>query len=191
MQGRRPVLQRLGLQYNLPNILFGPGWNAGKLRMSEAFPEPSGVRRTPPEIGGSGLNSGRLAAVIGARACRLHVKLSPSSVAVVVSNGKKALEFYHGKLGLDVLANEDHWLVVGRKKGGLALHLCAYGRPTPKSEKGNTGILLHTDKPMMQTYRELRKKGVKFSHPPQKVPWGWKCLLLDPDGNELWLAEED
>ena len=30
------------------------------------------------------------------------MKLSPYSVAVVVSDRKKALDFYHGKLGLDV-----------------------------------------------------------------------------------------
>ena len=114
--------------------------------------------------------------------------LSPYSVAVVVSNGKKALAFYHGKLGLDILANEDHWIVVGRKKGGMALPLCSYGKPTPKSEKGNTGILVLTNEPMEKTYQKLKKKGVKFSVPPKKMEWGWVCRFLDPDGNELWLG---
>ena len=116
------------------------------------------------------------------------MKLAPYSVAVVVSSRKKALAFYTKTLGLDVLEDDgEHWAVVGRKKGGLAIHLCEYGKPTPKSEKGNTGILFNSDKPMTQTYRELRKKGVKFSVPPMKVPWGWKCIFLDPDGNEIWL----
>ena len=117
--------------------------------------------------------------------------LSPSSVAVVVSNGKKALAFYHGKLGLDILANDDHWILVGRKKGGMALHLCAYGKPTPKSEKGNTGIMLLTNEPMETAYRKLKKKGVKFSVPPKKMEWGWLCRFLDPDGNEIWLAPSE
>ena len=116
------------------------------------------------------------------------MKLSPYSVALAVSNRKKALAFYTKKLGLDVLAEDDHWTVVGRKKGGLAIHLCEYGKPTPKSEKGNTGILFYTDGPMEKTYQELKKRGVKFSVPPEKVEWGWHCRFLDPDGNEIWLA---
>lgn len=120
------------------------------------------------------------------------MKLAPASVAVVVSNGKKALNFYTKKLGFKVIANDgDHWIVVGAKRGGMALHLCSYGKSTPKSEKGNTGIMVLTDKPIEQTYRELSKRGVKFSVPPQKVPWGWKCMFLDPDGNELWLAHPE
>jgi predicted enzyme related to lactoylglutathione lyase len=119
------------------------------------------------------------------------MKLSPYSVAVVVSNGKKALAFYTRKLGLDVLADEDHWRVVGRKKGGLAIHLCEYGKPTPKSEKGNTGILILTNESMEKTYQKLKKKGVKFSVPPKKEEWGWNCHFLDPDGNEFWLGPAD
>ena len=119
------------------------------------------------------------------------MKLSPRSVAVVVSNGKKALAFYTDKLGLDIIANEGHWRVVGRKKGGLAIHLCEYGKPTPKSEKGNTGILFQTDDSMMKTYQKLKRKGVKFSVPPKKEEWGWHCRLLDPDGNEIWLGASD
>ncbi|MGA7846090.1 MAG: VOC family protein [Thermoplasmata archaeon] len=116
------------------------------------------------------------------------MKLSPYSVAVVVSNRKKALDFYHGKLGLDVLVNMEHWVIVGRKKkGGLAIHLCEYGKPTPKAEKGNTGIMFRTDESMEKTYQRLKKKGVKFSVPPKKEEWGWHCRILDPDGNEIWL----
>ncbi len=119
------------------------------------------------------------------------MKLSPYSVAVAVSNGKRALAFYHGKLGLDVLANQDHWVVVGRKRGGLAIHLCEFGKPTPKSEKGNTGILFLTDESMERTYQKLKRKGVKFSVPPKKVDWGWVCKFLDPDGNEIWLGPKE
>lgn len=116
------------------------------------------------------------------------VKLSPYSVGVAVSNRKRALAFYQGKLGLDILEDGEHWLVVGRKSGGLAIHLCEFGKPTPKYEKGNTGILLYTDEPMETTYRRLRAKGVKFTFPPKQEPWGWKAMFRDPDGNELWLA---
>jgi predicted enzyme related to lactoylglutathione lyase len=127
-----------------------------------------------------------------AKGSRSGVTLSPYSVAVVVSNGKRAVRYYTQKLRLDLLENAGHWRVVGRKrKGGLAIHLCEYGGPTPKAEKGNTGILLLTDEPMEATYRKLRKKGVKFSIPPKQVEWGWQCQIRDPDGNELWIAPTD
>ena len=119
------------------------------------------------------------------------MKLKPYSVAVVVSNAKKSLAFYTKKLGLDVLAKGDHWTVVGRKKGGLAMHLCEYGKPTPKAEKGNTGILLFTDETMAKTYQRLKRRGVKFSVPPKKEEWGWHCMIKDPDGNELWIMPND
>jgi len=115
------------------------------------------------------------------------MKLSPYSVAIVVSNRKRAVAFYHGKLGLDLLEDGDHWTVVGRKKGGLAIHLCEFGKPTPKSEKGNTGILFFTDEPMEKSYQKLKRKGVKFAIPPKKEEWGWTCRFSDPDGNEIWL----
>jgi len=119
------------------------------------------------------------------------VKLSPYSVAVVVSNRKKALAFYHEKLGLDIIAKQSHWTLVGRKKSGLILHLCEYGKATPKSEKGNTGILFYTNEPLEKVYKGLKKKGVKFSRPPTKTEWGSFAMLTDPDGNEIWIMPSE
>ena len=115
------------------------------------------------------------------------MKLSPYSVAVVVSNRKRALAFYHGKLGLDVIAKMSHWTLVGRKKGGLIIHLCEYGKATPKSEKGNTGILLYTKESLDSVYKALTKKGVKFSTPPKETEWGAYAQIADPDGNVIWI----
>ncbi|MDE1837718.1 MAG: VOC family protein [Euryarchaeota archaeon] len=118
------------------------------------------------------------------------LKLKPYSVAVVVKDRKRSLRWYHEKLGLDILADHEHWAVVGSKKQGVALHLCAVREFDPRGrlEKGNTGILLRTDRDIERTYRELRKRGVKFSLPPTKEDWGWACTLVDPDGNEIRLA---
>jgi catechol 2,3-dioxygenase-like lactoylglutathione lyase family enzyme len=121
------------------------------------------------------------------------MKLGPSSVAVVVSDTKKAVSWYTKKLGLDVIDNEGHWAVVGDAKRGIGLHLCQSVGPrgTPKIEKGNTGILIYTDGEMMATYRMLKRRGVKFPHPPEKTEWGWFCMFADPDGNEFWLAPRE
>jgi catechol 2,3-dioxygenase-like lactoylglutathione lyase family enzyme len=117
------------------------------------------------------------------------MKLQPSSVAVLVSDTKKALAWYTKKLGLDVLEKGDHWVVVGDKRRGVGLHLCQSVGPKGKVrlEKGNTGILLLTDGDLMASYRQLKRRGVRFPHPPKKTEWGWFCMFADPDGNEFWL----
>lgn len=118
------------------------------------------------------------------------MKIKPVSVAVVVSDRKKAIKWYTQKLGLDLLADDDHWAVVGSRKGGTQLHLCAVHEYDPKAklEKGNTGIMLRVDGKMMPAAGALKKRGVKFGVTPKKMQWGWYCSVLDPDGNELWLV---
>jgi lactoylglutathione lyase len=117
------------------------------------------------------------------------MKLSPISTAVLVSDKKKALRWYHQKLGLGVIDNDDHWVVVGDKKTGAQLHLCELRsrKGKPKLEPGNTGILFVTDGDMIKTYQTLRRRGVRFPNPPKKTEWGWFCMFADPDGNQFWL----
>jgi catechol 2,3-dioxygenase-like lactoylglutathione lyase family enzyme len=117
------------------------------------------------------------------------MKLSPSSVAVLVSDKKKAVQWYTKKLGLDLIDDGDHWAVVGDKKRGIGLHLCQMtgARGKPKLEKGNTGILILTDGELLPTYRAMKRRGIRFPHPPTKTEWGWFCMFADPDGNEFWL----
>ena len=118
------------------------------------------------------------------------MKLQPVSVAVVVSNRKKAVQWYRKKLGLDILDQEDHWVTVGSKRRGIRLHLCQTTEFDPKGklEPGNSGILFQVDADIEEAYRWMKRRGVKFSHPPQKMEWGWFCAFLDPDGNEFWLV---
>ena len=114
------------------------------------------------------------------------------SVAVAVSDRKKAARWYTKTLGFRVFDDDpEHWTTVGDRSGKFLLHLCEVGgkpgtRP-PRSEVGNTGILLVTDPPFARACAALKKKGVRFSMPPKKMPWGWVAKILDPDGNEFWL----
>jgi len=113
------------------------------------------------------------------------------SVAVAVSDRKKAAKWYARVLGFRVLDDEpEHWTTVGDRSGKFRLHLCEVGgRPgkrPPRREVGNTGILLVTTDPFQRTCARLTRKGVRFSMPPRKMPWGWVAKFLDPDGNEFW-----
>ncbi len=111
------------------------------------------------------------------------MKLSPLTAAVVVKDLKAARKFYTQKLGLKVLDDMDHWLTVGADEKGMRLHLCEM-KPL---EKGNTGILFSVDEKTDKAYAALKKKGVKFTKPPKRQPWGWECVFQDPDGNEFLL----
>ena len=113
-------------------------------------------------------------------------------MAVAVSDRAKAAKWYVDTLGFRVFDDDpEHWTTVGERSGKFRLHLCEVGgRPgknPPKSEVGNTGILLLTNEPFLRTCARLKKRRVRFSMPPKKLPWGWLAKFLDPDGNEFWL----
>jgi catechol 2,3-dioxygenase-like lactoylglutathione lyase family enzyme len=113
------------------------------------------------------------------------------SVAVVVSDRKKAVKWYTETLGLDRLVDSDHWQTVGTK-GNAALHLCQVSEFDAKAplEPGNSGIALALPGDFVKSCAALEARGVKFSSPPTKYDWGWGASILDPDGNELYLAPE-
>ena len=113
-----------------------------------------------------------------------------SSVAIVVSDRKKAVRWYTEALGLDHVADDDHWQAVGTKDRPGLLHLCQVTEYDPKGalEPGNTGICLHLSGDFVKSCASLEARGVKFSTPPTKFDWGWGASVVDPDGNEIYLS---
>ncbi len=116
-----------------------------------------------------------------------------SSVAVVVSDRQNAVKWYTEKLGLDHLADEDHWQTVGSKGRPGVLHLCQVTEYDPKGtmEPGNSGIALHLPGDFQKACAALKARGVAFSTPPTKFDWGWGASVVDPDGNEIYLSPGD
>ncbi len=113
------------------------------------------------------------------------------SVAIAVTDRKKAAKWYRRTLGFRVVDDDpEHWTTVAGPRSRFRLHLCEVGgrgKKPPKSEVGNTGILLATDAPFVRECARLKRAGVRFSLPPKEFPWGWVAKFLDPDGNEFWL----
>lgn len=107
------------------------------------------------------------------------------SVAVVVSDGRKAAKWYEDKLGFEIRDDEGHWITVAPKGSGLLLHLCE----GDELEPGNTGFGFYV-KDAKREEEALRKKGVDFTKPVTKVSWGTYGMFKDPDGNEFWLLQE-
>ena len=112
-----------------------------------------------------------------------------ASVAVVVSDRAAAKSWYTEKLGLSILADDDHWLVVGRKGEGGQLHLCQRSEAGDGQdmEPGTSGVLLLIPGEFRRECARLRTGGVEFTQGPEKAPWGWYATVRDPDGNEHYL----
>jgi catechol 2,3-dioxygenase-like lactoylglutathione lyase family enzyme len=115
------------------------------------------------------------------------------SVALVVADRDRAVEWYTQKLGLDVIergaGNDAHWVVVGRKGQPGGIHLCDIPTfdPAFPVEPGESGIQLDLPGDFRRSCAALRANGVTFRTPPTKRPWGWYAKVVDPDGNEIRL----
>lgn len=117
------------------------------------------------------------------------VRAWTSVVAVVVKDRQRSKRFFRDKVGMKVLHEFGHWIVMGDKRRGAQLHLCQMREFDPKfpMEKGNTGILILVDEPIEKAYKRMKARGVRFIQAPKREEWGWNCVFADPDGNEYWL----
>jgi catechol 2,3-dioxygenase-like lactoylglutathione lyase family enzyme len=125
--------------------------------------------------------------------------------AVFVTDQEEALDFYVGKLGLEVVADVDlgvmRWLTV-RVPGDTERELLL---ETPKNpmvdeetagevrnllSKGALGLgfILTTDD-CRATYEELSAKGVEFTQEPTDRFYGVDAGIRDPFGNNIRLTQ--
>jgi catechol 2,3-dioxygenase-like lactoylglutathione lyase family enzyme len=119
---------------------------------------------------------------------------------IYVLDQDQALDFYAGKLGLEVSADYDlgfmRWLTV-QVPGNPDHHILLQkpGPPMMTDEvaaqirdlvtKGAMGLsfILTTDD-VRRTYDELKAKGVEFLDEPTEQPYGIDCGFRDPFGNQ-------
>lgn len=124
-------------------------------------------------------------------------------MAVVVSDGRKAIAWYREVLGLEVAyigpesphpdpgiqgtpESPGHWVEMGPLRPFTRVHLCVMGG---KTEPGPTGITFLTDNIEMD-YERMKSRGARFLSTPQKMEWGESlCAFVDPDGNEFDLKQ--
>jgi catechol 2,3-dioxygenase-like lactoylglutathione lyase family enzyme len=130
--------------------------------------------------------------------------LGLDTVAIVVSDRRKALRWYRDVLGLPItyigplesstnpnvqgtIENPGHWIEIGPTRPLTRVHLCELS--DHRTEPGPTGITFLTDN-IQNDYYRLRSMGVRFLYPPRKMNWGeWLCEFADPDGNEFDLKQ--
>jgi catechol 2,3-dioxygenase-like lactoylglutathione lyase family enzyme len=120
---------------------------------------------------------------------------------IYVLDQDEALDFYVGKLGLEVNADVDmgfmRWLTVNVP--GDPDRQVLLERPGPPSlsdetaaqvrelvAKGATGgYLIFSTDDCRKTYEALLAKGVEFTEEPTERPYGIDCALRDPFGNSI------
>jgi len=122
-----------------------------------------------------------------------------SMISVVVSDMKKAKEFYAEKLSLEVATdyrqNDDNWWVtLTLPGGGASITLARSGTTSNEPPKpGTLGFYLSTSD-IAAAYKELNEKGVKTSEVRDNLYGpgsGVKFFQLqDPDGNQVTFAQE-
>jgi catechol 2,3-dioxygenase-like lactoylglutathione lyase family enzyme len=121
--------------------------------------------------------------------------------SIYVLDQDEALDFYVGKLGLEVNADVElgfmRWLTVsvpGHPERQILLE--KPGPPAMSEEtaqqvrelvtKGATaGMVIFTTDDCRKTYETLLSRGVEFTEEPTDRPYGIDCGLRDPFGNPI------
>lgn len=123
---------------------------------------------------------------------------------VWVTDQDEALDFYVGKLGLELTADQDlgfmRWLTVNVPgQPDRQIILTALQAPAVNPElieparrllsEGLMGMVFLTTPDCRGTHEELRGKGVEFSQEPTEQPYGIDCEARDPFGNRIRIAQ--
>jgi len=124
---------------------------------------------------------------------------------VFVADQDMALDFYVGKLGLEVSSDQDlgfmRWLTVrvpgqpGRdilleRPGPPAMDEATARQVRELVAKGASGFAVgFTTSDCRKTYQALLAKGVEFTQEPVEQPYGIDVGLRDPFGNHIRIAQ--
>jgi predicted enzyme related to lactoylglutathione lyase len=125
--------------------------------------------------------------------------ITHSQICVLDQN--EAVDFYVGKLGLEVTADIDlgfmRWLTVG-VPGDPERHILLEEPDAPKVSKETVeqvrdlvtkgavgGHLIFGTDDCRKTFETLRDRGVEITEEPTERPYGIDCGMRDPFGNHI------
>ncbi len=124
--------------------------------------------------------------------------------SVYVLDQDEALDFYVGKLGLEVRSDADlgfmRWLTVSvpgdparelllQKPGPPAMDDITAGQVRELVSKGAGGSLIFTTDDCRKTYDELVSRGVEATEEPVERFYGTDCAIRDPFGNPIRITQ--
>jgi catechol 2,3-dioxygenase-like lactoylglutathione lyase family enzyme len=124
--------------------------------------------------------------------------------SIWVTDQDEALEFYVGKLGLEVHTDAQldfmRWLTVsppGRRDQQIILTPLTPPVIDPENadrardllSKGFMGSVILSTPNCRSAYERLLAAGVEFTQEPVEQPYGIDCVARDPFGNQIRIAE--
>lgn len=131
----------------------------------------------------------------------IHMFNAITHSQIYVLDQDEALDFYVGKLGLEVNSDVDlgfmRWLTVNIPgDAGRQILLERPGAPALSEETAQQvrelvtkgamgGSLIFSTDDCRKTYETLLGRGVEFTEEPTERPYGIDCALRDPFGNSI------
>jgi predicted enzyme related to lactoylglutathione lyase len=112
-------------------------------------------------------------------------------VGIPTRDQDRALKFYTEKLGFEVSTDQNfdgkqRWIEL--RIANAATRVVLF---TPEGHEDRIGTFFNgsfTCDDVGATYRQLSARGVEFTSPPEKQPWGEYATFKDPDGNQFVLS---
>jgi len=122
-------------------------------------------------------------------------------ITVLVRDYDEAIEFYVGKLGFALMADNAfgpgmRWVAVAPSKDAETAIVFVEADTPEKSERVGTQasnhvfLVVQTDD-CRRDYEAMKSRGVVFFGEPQNVPWGVEIVFEDLYGNRLDLVEHN
>jgi len=112
-------------------------------------------------------------------------------VSIPVRDQDQAVSFYTEKLGFKILTDQpfnekQRWIEL--RIAGSETKLALFTPPGHEDRIGTFSNVTFLTDNIDDTYKELKNRGVEFTAPPTKQPWGSFAKFQDPDGNEFVLS---
>ena len=114
-------------------------------------------------------------------------------VTIPVRDQEQALTFYTEKLGFQILTDQafnekQRWIELRIPSSETKVVL--FTPPGHEDRIGTFSNVTFTTDDLDRTHEEMSARGVLFTAPPTKQPWGHFAKFKDPDGNEFVLSSK-
>jgi predicted enzyme related to lactoylglutathione lyase len=112
-------------------------------------------------------------------------------ISIPVADQNRALDFYTDKLGFTIITDQpfdekQRWIELRVPKAETRVVLF-----TAEGEEKRIGTFMNMSyvcDDIEKTYEELKARGVEFTAPPKKAPWGTFAIFKDSEGNSFVLS---
>ena len=112
-----------------------------------------------------------------------------SYINIFVRDLGRAVRFYGEKLGLEVVFEDADFGYASFQTGPVRLAVAATDDEALLGRHTGIGFAVED---LVAAHQALAEKGVDFSMPPEKQPWGgFMAMFLDADGNSFYLDQVD